>query len=689
MIEFDSEIKSLHRIGQATAGKLKKLGLKTARDLLWYVPRDYQDFSVIKPIAELKVNEITTVKGTVELITNRRSRIKRMSITECMLSDDTGSIKIIWFNQPYLKKQIQSGDQIFVSGKITDEYFTLQYTNPLWEKVKTDTLHTARIIPIYPLTQGLTQKQLRFLIKQVLPLANKIRDYLPNEILHTYHLSDLTTALEQIHWPKDREHFMNARNRLKFDELLMLQLFQEKHRLDLMKTPARRISFQQEKVVQLVTSLPFTLTDDQRRAAWEILKDLDKEHPMNRLLQGDVGSGKTVVAAIACLNVALAHGQAAILAPTEILAMQHWNTFKTVLKEFDIPMALMTRSNKETNESDGKKNTKKHILMGLADNTISIIIGTHALLQEQITFSQLDLIIVDEQHRFGVDQRHKLKDASPQTTPHFLSMTATPIPRTLSLALFGDLDISFIKQKPPGRKPVITKLIDADKRADAYSFIRKKIQSKEQAFVICPLIEESDTLGIKAAETEYQKLTKKIFPDLTIGLLHGRLKADDKQAVMNDFTSGKLDILVSTSVVEVGVDVPRATIMMIEGAERFGLAQLHQFRGRVGRSDMQSYCFLFTDNANPQITKRLRAVTETTDGMRLAEYDLKMRGAGEIYGTRQSGLPDLKIATLYDFELMKQAKNASHILLTESPDLSLYPLLKKKYEYNSQKIYIE
>ncbi len=688
MLSFSTPVAKLNRIGKVIATRLKKLDITTAADLLWHLPSHYEDLSQVTPISQVKINEKVTIKARVELIANRRSKVKKMNLTEGLVRDETGSIKVIWFNQPFLTKQIKAGDELYLSGKVDDEFYTLQLTNPLWEKVKNDTIHTARIVPIYPSTAGLTQKQLRFLIKQVLPLAKQIEDYLPNQIKHQFKLMHLSDALLNIHWPDNADKLRSAQRRLKFDELFWLQLIQVKNKVDLKEHRAPRIPFLESATKKLVNSLPFNLTDDQRKAAWEILQDLDKTAPMNRLLQGDVGSGKTVVAAIACLNCALNNLQAVLLAPTEILAFQHWQTLNQTLENFNIPIALFTRSHKLATTSD-KKLTKKELLKQIKEGEIKIIIGTHALLQEDVFFSNLGLIVIDEQHRFGVEQRKQLKDKTPDLLPHFLSMTATPIPRTLALTVYGDLDISLIRQKPPGRKEIITKLITPDKRQHSYDFIREKIKQGEQAFVICPLIEESDKLGVKAATSEWEHLQKKVFPEFKIGLLHGKIKAKDKQEIMAKFKNKEIDILVATAVVEVGVDIPDATIMVIEGAQRFGLAQLHQFRGRVGRSDKQSYCFLFTDQFDSKTISRLKAMEQTNDGLKLAEFDLNIRGMGDLYGVRQSGMPSFKIASFQDLDIIKQARQAAQQIINESPDLSLYPLLKKYFDRKYKEVHLE
>ncbi len=688
MLSFSTPVAKLNRIGKATAARLKKIGINTVADLIWHLPSYHEDLSRIVPINQVKVNQKVTIKARVELIANRRSKIKKMNLTEGLVSDDTGSIKVIWFNQPFLTKQIKAGDELYLSGKVDDEYYTLQLTNPLWEKVKSDTIHTARIVPIYPATSGLTQKQLRFLIKQILPLVREMDDYLPNQIKYQFKLMHLSDALFNIHWPDNLTKLSEAKRRLKFDELFGLQIVQAKSKVDLKSQRAPRIPFLESATKKLVNSLPFKLTDDQRKAAWEILQDLDKNIPMNRLLQGDVGSGKTVVAAIACLNCALNNFQAVLLAPTEILAFQHWQTLNKTLTDFNVPISLFTRSHRLTTISD-KKLTKKELLKKIKEGEVKIIIGTHALLQEDVFFNNLALIVIDEQHRFGVEQRKQLKDKTPNLLPHFLSMTATPIPRTLALTIYGDLDISLIKQKPPGRKEIITRLITPDKRKQAYNFIRGKIKQGQQAFVICPLIEESDKLGVKAATSEWEQLQKKVLPEFKIGLLHGKMKAKDKQEVMVKFKNKEIDILVATAVVEVGVDIPDATIMVIEGAHRFGLAQLHQFRGRVGRSDKQSYCFLFTDQFDNKTISRLKAMEKTNDGLKLAEFDLNIRGMGDLYGVRQSGMPNFKIASFEDLDIIKQARQAAQQIINESPDLSLYPLLKKYFDDKIKTVHLE
>jgi len=702
-------------------------------------------------------------------------------------------------------------------------------------------IHTQGFVPNYHLTANITQKQLRFLINQIIILAKQIPDWLPEEIKRNLHLLDLKKAVAKIHFPKTKTEIETARRRLAFDELFLIQLQSQLIKKELEASQAEPIPFLEEVTKNFVSSLPWPLTNAQRKAAWEILKDIAKNKPMSRLLSGDVGSGKTVVALIAMLNAALNNFQAVLMAPTEILAHQHYGTICQLLSNFNIKIGLITGSEKRANYELGiinkEKNAKseKHNSLFIIHNS-DIIIGTHALIQEKVEFKNLALAIIDEQHRFGVNQRaalisrttadnggpmrtnskeakeenkllyeeitykirgaifnikkqldlghkeviyqkalekefekiglsfekeksieikydnkkigtyrpdfviddkvvleikklpfigkfekeqvwHYLKGSKYQLailanfarddvrierfinthktsqsesalvrigphksvlSPHLLSMTATPIPRSLALALYGDLDLSIINQMPKGRKQILTKIVPEEKRIEAYNFIKQQIDAGRQVFVICPLIDPSDKLGVKSVKQEFEKLDKQIFPDLKIGILHGQIKPADKEKVMQDFLDNKIKILVATSVVEVGVDVPNATTMMIEGAERFGLAQLHQFRGRVGRAEHQSYCFLFTENSSDKTLKRLQALTNCHDGFALAKMDLKFRGAGEIYGTAQKGFPELKIASLFDYKLMKEAQEEAIKIIGKDPDLKNYPLLAEK-----------
>lgn len=688
-LDLTTPVAGLGRIGTATASRLKRLGIETASDLIFYYPFRWEDLSQVYDIVEVQAGQIVTVKGKLQLIKSRRSSVKRRLLVEGLVADKTGSIKIIWFNQKFLTKVLKPGDEIYLSGKVSFDRYTLQLVNPVYEKVKPQgTTHTARVVPIYSLTGNLTQKQIRFLIKESLSVIDLIDDFIPAEILKSNKLIDIQLALNQIHFPKNKKLLDQAIQRLKFNELFLFQLQIVATKIENQSSQAEKIKFYEQQTKDFVTNLPFELTVDQRKTAWQILSDLGKSKPMNRLLEGDVGAGKTVVATIAMLNVWLNKKQTAMIAPTEILASQHYKKILGFFKSNKINIGLLTRSQASVNN---RTTTKTNILKEIESGIIDIVIGTHSLIQEKVVFHNLALAVVDEQHRFGVSQRKLLKEKSGdlKTIPHLLSMTATPIPRSLALTLYGDLDLSMITTLPKNRKKIITKIIDPQSRPEVYDFIRRQVGEGRQIFVICPLIDPSDKLGVKAVTEEYDKLKKEIFPDLKISLLHGKLKANDKERIMSDFFAQQSDILVATSVVEVGVDVPNASVMLIEGAERFGLAQLHQFRGRVGRSIYQSHCFIFTENVSQKTKARLQALVTAKNGFELAEYDLKFRGPGEIYGVRQSGWLDFRIAQLTDHSIIQVAKQAAEKVIDLSPDLKKYPALKEKADQLIKSIHLE
>ncbi|MFA6322502.1 MAG: ATP-dependent DNA helicase RecG [Candidatus Buchananbacteria bacterium] len=688
-LELSTPVSMLNRVGKTTAGRLKHLGLETVFDLIFYYPFRWQDFSQVVNIGELTPSEAVSVKGKIQLINSRRSFKTRTNLTEALIADQTGSVKAIWFNQPYLAKTLQPGDEIYLSGKVDENRYVMQFNNPVYEKVGYgQTTHTARLVPIYSLTSNLTEKQLRFLIKTALGAVGQIPEFLPAAVIKENHLLDLHTALQEIHFPRNKKFLDQAIRRLKFDELFLFQLQIIVNKNDLAALPAKPIEFNEIKTQEFVSHLPFQLTDDQKKCAWKIISDLSKNHPMNRLLEGEVGSGKTVVAALAILNAVLAGQQAALIAPTEILAAQHAKSLASLLALAKIEVCLFTRSQRFLGDS---KEPKNDLLAGIKNGEIKVVVGTHAIIQDDVGFNNLGLVIIDEQHRFGVKQRQALKNKSGKNNnmPHLLSMTATPIPRSLALTLCGDLDLSIIRQLPRARKKIITKIVDSKNRQQAYDFIRAQINDGRQAFVICPLIDLSDKLGVKAVVDEFTKLDKEIFPEFKIAILHGKLKAEEKSRVMADFLARKIDILVATSVVEVGVDVPNASVMLIEGAQRFGLSQLHQFRGRVGRSLHQSYCFIFSEKPSLKTDQRLKALVEAKDGFELAEYDLKFRGPGEIYGTIQSGFPEFKIALLTDSQLMIEAKEAAQKLFDANLSLRDYPELKARLAQVMEKIHFE
>jgi len=681
-------LKNLTRIGQVTAGRLANLGLKTVKDLLFYFPMRYDDYTEIVKIKDLTLEKNCTVQVTVEKINNFVTKYKRQKITTAYVSDGAGKLKIVWFNQPFLINQIQPQDKISLAGKAEIDGFSLVMKSPQWERTGNN-LHTGRLVPVYSLTYGLTQRQIRFLVSQALKAVDQVSDWLDQQLKSQINLPliNLSWALQEIHFPKNNQLLSQARLRLKFEELFWLQIKKAATRYKRAKQKASKLYFKEKEIKKFVKSLPFKLTTAQKKCAWQILKDLAKKTPMNRMLQGDVGSGKTVVAVIAMLNCVLNKHQAVLMVPTEILAKQHYDKIKNYLVDLDLKLGLWTRSSKKLELISGQIKTLKKT-RSKNSNTLSVIhqadliVGTHALIQDRIKFRKLALAVIDEQHRFGVKQRKALRDQSGDkiTYPHFLSMSATPIPRSLALTMYGDLDISVIDQMPKGRKKVITKVVLPKERKETYKFIHHQIINGHQVFVVCPLIEESDKLGVRAVNTEFKKLDKKIFPNLKIGLLHGKLKDKEKEAVQRKFAQRKLDILIATSVIEVGIDIPNANVMMIEGAERFGLAQLHQFRGRVGRGANQSYCFLFTDSKSRAVYQRLDFLTRTSDGFKVAEFDLKTRGSGEIYSTQQHGFPEFKLASFADTKLIESAQKLARFIIKKDSDLRSYPLIKEKFK---------
>jgi ATP-dependent DNA helicase RecG len=695
-MNLQTPLAGLSKVGKKTEKLLAKLGLITADDLLYYFPFRYEDFRKTVPIAELRVGEMVTVKARVELIGTKRSFKSKKMITECLVSDDSGSLRIVWFNQPYITKSLQSGDIVFFSGKVTRDMLGPQMVSPMYEKEhRGEQTHTARLVPIYPLTQGLTEKQVRFLVSQIIPLAKTISEWLPNSILEEYDLPPLSQALHGIHFPHDEIDLKNCTERLKFDELILIQLQAELSRLKKIIIHAPEIIFKEMEIKQFVSALPFTLTPAQKLAAWEIIQDMAKTVPMNRLLSGDVGSGKTIVAGLAMYDAFLNNFQSVVMVPTEILARQHFETLTKLLEGYGLKVGLYTRTQRLIKESENS--SKKQMLEAIQRGELQVIIGTQSLLSDGVEFKKLGLVIVDEQHRFGVEQRRIIKEKGHGA--HFLSMTATPIPRSLALMIYGDLDVSLINQLPPGRKKITTRLVETNKRDQAYQFICEQVNQGRQVFVICPLIEKPDTgdqaesLIVRDATddkktvmSEYKKLSETIFPDLKVGFVHGKLKPDEKEEVMKKFTDNEISILVSTSVVEVGVNIPNATVMMIEGADRFGLAQLHQFRGRVGRSDHQSYCFLFTDSFSKKVAERLKFFEQCHDGFKLAEKDLEIRGPGEVYGREQSGMMQLRLATLTDTEIIKKAREAAHRIV---PDLEKYPKVLEKMKKWKEEVHLE
>ncbi len=667
--------KSLSQVLRTTKrhlNKLEELGIKNVKDFLLYFPRSYTDISEFTKIIEIKLDEVNTIKGQLTNLFNIRTKNGK-KITRGLFTDKTGAIEIIWFNQPHLVRMLPRKKDIILSGKVKFSFGKIALQNPSFEIVKEyeEQIHSGRIVPVYHETENISSKWLREKIKPLVDeWLNFFEEHLPYEVIKQHNLLDYKTAIKNIHFPENDTLLKKARERLAFDELFLLQLkvLQKKwYWQSITKKDAKQIETKTEILKECILKLPFTLTNAQKRTLKEILEDLKKPFPMSRLIQGDVGSGKTIVAALAALNAVKNGYQVAIMAPTEILAKQHYQTFVKTLSNYSLNIQFISGST--------TKNQKKETIRQMKTGTVDIMIGTHALIQEGIGFKNLGLAIIDEQHRFGVKQREILKSFS---SPHLLSMTATPIPRTLAITVYGDQDLSLIDEMPAGRQEIITKVVPEQKRTDAYRWIEDQIKKGRQAFIICPLIDESDILELKSVKTEYAFLSEHIFPDLKLGLLHGKLKQEEKDQIMADFKENKINILVSTSVVEVGIDVPNATIMLIEGAQRFGLAQLHQFRGRVGRGEHQSYCFLFTGPLSEEGKTRMKAMEIHHSGFKLAEIDLSLRGPGEIYGIRQSGIPDLKMASLTDSVTIEKARKSAQEIINKDPLLKSHEKLAKK-----------
>ncbi len=678
-MENKTLLKNVISTNQAHLKKLANLGVNTVEDLLTYFPRTYNDQSEFTKIHEIRTDQVNVIKGTLSALGEIRTKFGKRLI-KARLTDDTGSVEIVWFRQTYLKRILYNGMPIILAGKAKFELGKMALINPEYETIQQKQIHTARIVPVYHETAGLTSKWLREKIYPLLKESKKLfNEYLPQEIIDQHQLIPYADAIIETHFPTNEKNLKRAKDRLAFDELFLLQIqaLQRKWQWQQSAKQNSKRIIPNPKLSSFITSLPFELTNAQSQALKEILKDLSQEHPMSRLLQGDVGSGKTIVAAIAILNTIKNGYQTALMAPTEILAEQHFNSLKKIFNQQEFNIQFLTGSLK-TKE-------KKQIYQGIEDGTVDLIIGTHALVQEKVQFKNLGLAIIDEQHRFGVEQRSILKS---HNDPHLLSLSATPIPRTLAMTIYGDQDLSIIDEMPKGRLPIITRIVPENKRNDAYLWIKDRINTGRQAFIICPLIDESDNSELKSVITEYQYLQEHIFPEYKLNFLHGKMKAKEKEQIMAEFKANKSQILVSTSVIEVGIDIPNSTIMIIEGAERFGLSQLHQFRGRVGRGTYQSYCFLFMQNETFTAKQRLNALVKHTSGFKLAEIDMELRGHGDIYGIKQSGIPDLKMASLSDSITVNKARQSAELIIKQDPELKSFPLLKEKIN-QLDKIYLK
>lgn len=748
MLDLSLPIEKLKSVGPRNIPRLAKLGIKTLKDLLWHFPVRYDDYSRIIPISEIEPGQKVNIQGEILKMSNRMIFPKRMTITNALVGDETGAVKVVWFNQPFIANSLSEGTLVSLAGKANLDKHGLYLSSPAYEKIediefknhnwqrekntdethifaertgyaKYNLTHTGGLIPVYPETEGVTSKYLRFLIKPMIKDLD-VPDPLPKQIISKHGFFALKDAICKIHYPLNNAEVQSAKERLAFDDLLLFQLKALLERRKLNQLKSIRFKFDKELINGFISRLPFELTRDQKIAAWEILKDLQKTYPMNRLMEGDVGSGKTVVALIGAIQVAKNKCQCVFMAPTEVLANQHFRTISELLGNNFLNIGLLTGSEARLNNNTISKAELKN---KISKGQIDIVIGTHAVIQKDVRFKNLALVIIDEQHRFGVSQRAVLaKNNEAKLVPHLLSMTATPIPRTLALTIYGDLDISIIKEKPKNRQKIITKVISPLQRKEAYKFIRNEINSGRQVFVICPRIvptlpptgsetqsrgssisqPNSKNLGeigklsrgsqmkllwaeAKAVQEEYKKLSEEIFPDLKVAMLHGKMKPKEKNEIMSSFAKAsadkrKIDILVATSVIEVGVDIPNATVMMIENSERFGLAQLHQFRGRVGRGEHQSYCLLFSSTPDKNINQRLKALVDCDDGFLLAEKDMTIRGPGEFFGVKQSGLPDLAMASLANVELIKKARLEARLLLKDDSNLINNPLLKERLE---------
>jgi ATP-dependent DNA helicase RecG len=650
-------ITSIKGVGAAIADKLHNLGVQTIEDLLYFFPRKYEDFSQVVPIANLRPGKVT-VKAKVESVTGRHIR-RGLHVTEAVISDNTSKTRAVWFNQSYRATQLVKGEEFFFSGTYDLQRNRYVLQNPATEQIKSFGVSTARIVPVYPETAGLKSHQIRKVVAELLPLMAMLPETLPPEVIQQEKLLGINQTLKTLHFPDNSDELNKAKERISFEEILGLMLASALNKQDLAKLKGWKVPFKADVAKAFTSQLPFAMTNAQRRGAWEILQDFESGEPMNRLLQGDVGSGKTVVAAMAAYVAAKA--------PTEILATQHATTLARLLEPLGVRVALLVGST--------KPKAKQALKLHVASGDVDVVVGTHAIIQKDSTFHKLGLVVIDEQHRFGVAQRAELLKSG-RTMPHLLSMTATPIPRSLQLTLYGELEVSILDELPKGRRPISTKVVSPLARHTVYEAIDKQIAAGQQAYVVCPVVAQGANAELKSVEAEYDRLMKSVFKHRRLGLLHGQLKADDKEYMMRLFKDGKLDMLVCTTVIEVGVDVPNATAMLIEGAERFGLAQLHQLRGRVGRGSAQSYCYLIPTTA-AAVGQRLRELEQSNDGFYLAEVDLKLRGPGEIYGRRQHGDLDLSFANLADARMLKRVKNTADNVVASGTSLLQYKRLSE------------
>lgn len=667
-MELDAPLTNLKGVGPALARKLNELGLRTAEDLVDYYPRRYDDYSVIAPIAKLRPGPVTIEAKIIEA--KGRYVRRGMHVTEAIASDDTSSTRVVWFNQPYRAAALKRDEKYFISGTYELSHQRFAIMNPSAELASEFPVNTARIVPVYRETKGLNSYQIRKILRQLVPEIRKLPETLPDWIIEQEKLMGRAEAIEAIHFPRDTRQLTAAKRRLGFEEIFSLSLASLLVKNELAHEAAPVLTFDEALARRFVAGLPFQLTGSQKKVAWQVFLDLQKNQPMNRLIEGDVGSGKTVVAAMAAGLAMKQNYQVALMAPTEILAKQHYGTLSKLLKPLglDKKLGLLVGSMKAGQKASGRD--------AIARGQIQFIVGTHALISENVDFHKLVLVIIDEQHRFGVEQRQKLQVKAGHAV-HTLSLTATPIPRSLALVVYGELDVSVLAEKPPGRQPVITKIISPNSKAQLYESVKKELNSGHQMFVVCPLISESDVSTASSAEKIYEQFSKKNFKNYRVGILHGQMKSTEKEMIMADFVGHKLDILVSTTVIEVGVDVPNASVMVVEAPERFGLAQIHQLRGRVGRGKDPGYCYLMMSDSKAP-SRRLRALESSNDGFKLAELDLEIRGPGAIYGQMQHGQLDLRVANLSDLKLITSARKAAADFIEKGESLIKYKELNSR-----------
>jgi ATP-dependent DNA helicase RecG len=659
-------------VGSALSVLLKRLGLVSVGDLIDYYPRRYDDYSRLTPISKMMPGMVT-VQATIANATGRYVR-RGMHITEAIASDDTGSVKLVWFNQPYRAAALKAGQSYYIAGEFGLHNSKFSITNPAIEQVSEFPVNAARIIPIYRETKGLTSKQLRKVMRQVVPSMRQLPEQLPGDIVQKHKLVSYAEAIEQIHFPKDSNALAAARRRLAFQEVFELITASLLNKQEVDAEPTFHVPFNVKIAKKFVAELPFTLTDAQRATIWQVYQDLEADKPMNRLVEGDVGSGKTVVAAMAGLMVAHAGMQTAFMAPTELLARQHAHSLYDLLKPLGMEDSVVLLVGSMTQKE--KAAARSVIACGKA----KFLVGTHALIQESVDMHKLALVVIDEQHRFGVEQRKTLMSKA-GAMPHVLSLTATPIPRSLALTVYGELDISIIAFKPKGRQSVQTSIVSPNSRMQMNEKITTELEKGRQMFVVCPFIspnEKTEFSKVRSVEKTYNEI-RKTFPEHSVAMLHGKQSAEEKNAIMEQFVTHAIDILVSTTVIEVGVDVPNASIMLVESAERFGLAQVHQLRGRIGRGGHEGFCYLVTSDSQAP-SKRLRALESSNDGFRLAELDLELRGPGAIYGRMQHGALDLRIANLSDTKLIAIARQSAKQSVDDHIDLLQYPQLAKRIE---------